>query len=218
MTQHSHSQAKEKRHGRTVVAGLIALSVGLLSTAGVYAALTAVATGSESVTSGTLLLTVGPDTGSVGFPASVTNMAPGDTMSTYVNLKNTGTLAGSGITLSTSALNSNPLTNGSIAGEGLNATITECSVAWTAAGACTGTSTVVLASTPVSTMLSTPTSLASSALAAGGAINHLQFTLGLSGTETSTNGVLPAATIQGLSNTVTFTFTESQRTPVSTNQ
>ena len=42
--------------------------------------------------------------------------------------------------------------------------------------------------------------------------------LGLVGTETSVNGVAPSPTIQGLSTTLTYTFTEQQRTGVATNQ
>jgi hypothetical protein len=46
----------------------------------------------------------------------------------------------------------------------------------------------------------------------------VQVSLGLVGAETSTNGVAPSPTIQGLSTTLTYTFTEQQRTGVATNQ
>jgi len=46
----------------------------------------------------------------------------------------------------------------------------------------------------------------------------VQFSLGLVATETSTNGVAPGSTIQGLTAALTFTFTEQQRTGVVTNQ
>ena len=54
-------------------------------------------------------------------------------------------------------------------------------------------------------------------LAASGQVAHLQFSLTLAGTETSTNGVLPSPTIQGLNTTVTWTFTEQQRAATTTN-
>lgn len=47
---------------------------------------------------------------------------------------------------------------------------------------------------------------------------HVRVSLGLVGTETSTNGVAPSPTIQGLSTTLTYTFTEQQRTGIATNR
>lgn len=55
-------------------------------------------------------------------------------------------------------------------------------------------------------------------IAATGQVAHVQVSLGLAATETSVNGVPPVATIQGLSTTLTYTFTEQQRTGVATNQ
>jgi spore coat-associated protein N len=189
-----------------------------LTGAGVFAALTATATGTSSVTSGTLLMTLTADGTSSGLPETVTNMAPGDVYNVYVNLNNTGTLASAaGMTLAASASPSNALTNGSVAGEGLDVAITQCSVAWSA-GSCGGTATTILAATALSS-LGTPVSLSNvPALAAStGSLAHLQFQLTLNGTETSTNGTLPAQTIQGLSTTVTWTFTELQRAGTTTN-
>ena len=129
-------------------------SVGLLATAGVYAGLSATATGAESVTSGTLNLTLTNDTGSVGFSNFTPKMAPGDTDNVYVNLNNTGTLASAaGMTLAVTGTPGNALTNGSVAGEGLTVTATQCSVAWTVAtGVCSGTTTPILANTQVSAL------------------------------------------------------------------
>lgn len=42
--------------------------------------------------------------------------------------------------------------------------------------------------------------------------------LGLTATENSVNGVAPASTVQGLATTLTYTFTEQQRTGTVTNQ
>ena len=135
------------------MAGLITMSVGLLASAGTYAGLSARATGAESVSSGTLNLTLSPDVG-VGFSNFTGKMAPGDTDNVYVNLNNTGTLASAaGMTLGVTGLPSTALTNGSVVGEGLNVTATQCSVAWTlATGVCSGTTTPILATTVVSAM------------------------------------------------------------------
>ena len=222
MSKHSHTSPKEgKGYGKIAVAGLLATSVGLLATAGVYAGLSATATGSESVSSGTLNMTLTADGTSSGFSTFTPKMAPGDTDNVYVNLNNTGTLASAaGLNLTVAGAPANALTNGSIAGEGLTVAATQCSVAWTlATGTCAGSTTTLLAPTQVSLAsaglaLSNVPALA----AATGQLAHVQVSLGLAGTETSVNGVAPASTIQGLSTTLTYTFTEQQRTGVSTNQ
>src|SRR5664279_1349185 len=153
MSQHRHTRMKAGRHGRAVVAGLFAMSVGLLTTAGVYAALSGVATGSEAVTSGTLNLTLSADVGA-GFSSFTGKMAPGDTDNVYVNLNNTGTLASAaGMTLWVAGTPANALTNGTAPGEGLTVTATQCSVAWTlATGVCSGTTTPILATAQISAM------------------------------------------------------------------
>ncbi len=220
MNQHRHTKPKERRHGRALAAGLFAVAVGLLATAGVYAALTGAATGTESVSSGTLNLTLTPDVGA-GFSNFTGKMAPGDTNNVYVNLNNSGSLASAaGMTLAVAGAPANALTDGSVPGEGLTVSATQCSVTWTlVSGSCAGTTTTLLAATPVSTLsggvaLSNIPALA----AATGQVGHVQISLGLTGTETSVNGVPPAKTIQGLSTTLTYTFTEQQRTGITTNQ
>jgi len=223
MSQHSHTRSKPRRHGRIVVAGLFAASIGLLTTAGVYAGLSGVATGAESVTSGTLNLTLSADSGA-GFSNFTPKMAPGDTDNVYVNLNNTGTLASAaGMTLWVAGTPANALTNGTAPGEGLTVTATQCSVAWTlATGTCAGTTTTILATRQISTMNTAGTAVALSnvpALAAAtGQVAHVQVSLGLVGTEVSTNGVAPTPSIQGLSTTLAYTFTEQQRLGAATNQ
>ncbi len=195
-----------------VVGGALALTFG-----GAFATLTANATGATSVTSGTLLLTLAKDGSSAGLPETISAMAPGDAYNVYVNLNNTGTLASAaGMTLGWSANPANALTNGSIANEGLAVAITQCSVAWSA-GSCSGTTTTILGTTPLSA--SNPVSLSNvpSLAASSGQLAHLQFQLTLAGNETSTNGTLPSPTIQGLSTTITWTFTETQRAGTTTN-
>ena len=218
MSKHSPTTPKERSYGKIAVAGLLTASVGLLATAGVYAGLSATATGAEQVTSGTLNLTLTPDVG-VGFSNFTGKMAPGDTDNVYVNLNNTGTLASAaGMTLAVTGTPANALTNGSVVGEGLTVTLTQCSRAWTlATGVCAGTTTSILAATPVHT-LATATALSNvpALAAATGKVAHLRVSLGLTATEKSTNGVAPASTVQGLSTTLTYTFTEQQRAGVAT--
>ncbi len=223
VSQHRHTRTKRSKSGKALLAGLFAASVGLLTTAGVYAALSGVATGSEAVSTGTLNLTLSPDVG-VGFSNFVNKMAPGDTNNVYVNLNNTGTLASAaGMTLWVAGTPLNALTDGTAAGEGLTVTASQCSVAWTlATGVCSGTTTSLLATTQISTINTSGTAVnlsgIPSLIAATGKVAHVQVSLGLVGNETSTNGVAPTPTIQGLSTTLAYTFTEQQRTGVATNQ
>jgi hypothetical protein len=222
VTKHIHTanEKKERSHGKIAVAGLLTMSVGLLAAAGVYAGLSATATGSEGVTSGSLNLTLSPDVG-VGFSNFTGKMAPGDTDNVYVNLNNTGSLASAaGMTLAVTGTPSNALTNGSVAGEGLTVAATQCSVAWTlATGVCSGLTTTILVPTQVSAM-ATPTALSNipALVASTGQVAHVQVSLSLAATETSVNGVAPAQTIQGLTTTLNYTFTEQQRTGIATNQ
>jgi hypothetical protein len=224
MSQNLHARRRDgRRHRRSVVAGLFAMAVGLLTAAGVYAALSGVATGSETVTSGTLNLTLSADVGA-GFSNFVPKMAPGDTDNVYVDLNNTGTLAtAAGMTLWVAGAPVNALTSGTAPGEGLTVTATQCSVAWTlATGVCSGTTTPILATAQISTFNTSATAVNLSnipALAASvGQVAHVQVSLGLVGTEVSTNGVAPSPTIQGLTTTLTYTFTEQQRAGIATNQ
>ncbi len=214
---------RSNHRARTLLAAFFALSVTLFSASAVYAGLTAQATGSEQVSSGTLNLTLSADTNSLGFSSFAAKMAPGDVDRVAVDLNNTVTLASlAGMTLWVAGNPDNALTNNAAAGEGLAVTLTQCSVAWTAAGACTGATTAILAQTQVSTMNTSGTAAAlsniPSLVGATGQVAHLRVSLTLVGTENSVNGVGPGTTIQGLSTTLTYTFTESQRAAATSNQ
>lgn len=212
--------AQKNKWGRRALAAGFAISLLGLTGAGVYAGLAATATSTSNVTSGTLLMTLTADGTSAGLPETISNMAPGDVYNVYVNLNNTGTLASAaGMTLGAAASPVNALTNGSISGEGLSVSITQCSATWVA-GACTlpATTTTILASTPLSSFGSAQAlSNVASLAASSGQLAHLQFSVTLAGTETSNNGTLPASTIQGLNTTITWTFTELQRAAATTN-
>lgn len=217
---HEGAARKKNRWGRRALAAAFAVSVLGFTGAGVYAGLSATATSTSSVTSGTLLMTLTADSTSAGLPETISNMAPGDVYNVYVNLNNTGTLASAaGMTLGAAASPANALTNGSVSGEGLSVSITQCSATWVS-GVCVSpaTTTTILASTPLSSF-STAQALSNvaSLAASSGQLAHLQFSLTLAGSEVSNNGTLPSQTIQGLSTTITWTFTELQRTAATTN-
>jgi len=204
------------------IAIVVAAALGgtALVSSSVFAALTASAnnTSGGSVTTGTLSLTQAPSgvsgiTG--GFATAITGMAPGDVINRYVDLTSNGTLNSASMTLGATGSGATALTTNGTAG--LQVTIKECSIAWTNAGACTGTQTTALASASVLS-LATPASLtlqANSLLS--GAVIHLQIGIALpAGNEVTVNGVFPGGTVQGLTTAVTWTFTETQRIATTT--
>jgi spore coat-associated protein N len=207
---------QQHRAGRKAAAVLFAGALLALTGTGVYAGLNAVATGTAAVTSGTLSLTLAAGTGSGGFPMTVSNMAPGDVVNTYVNVTNGSNLAGQALTLGVAGTGGTLLTTS--ATNGLQVAVTQCSVAWTATtGLCSGANTPLSALTAVSTLSGTPTTLVAGAVAPS-AVYRLQVEVMLPNqSETTTNGVPPSNSIQGLSTTLTFTFSENQRAAATTN-
>jgi hypothetical protein len=214
------------KRGQTILAGGFALSVLAFTGAGVYASLAATATGTSNISSGKLSLTLGTDSPSAGFPQTVSNMAPGDTANVLLKLNNNGSINNSGsLTLGASVAASTLLDSN--ATKGLQVTMTQCSQPWTGYTAgvqtpptCGGTATTVLAATPLSTLVSGPVGLSnvSGLTTAGSSLDNILFTLTLPNqSETTINGVVPANSIQGLSDTVTWTFAEAQRASTNTN-
>jgi len=209
-------------------AGSVALKVLLVATAAiggtalvsssVFTALTASATNTTggSVTSGTLKLeqaasTVTGITG--GFVTAIAGMAPGDTINRYVTLTNSGTLDAITPTLGLAGSPSTTLTSDGT--KGLQVAVNNCSVAWTNAGVCSGTTTAVMTSKSALAM-ATPQALTLTNTA--GFASNLQIAITLpNATENVLNGALPVGTIQGVNTTLTWTFSQSQRTGITTN-
>jgi hypothetical protein len=194
------------------IGGAVLVMVG----AGVWATLSATAfnTTPQQVTTGTLELTMA-DNG-VGFSQAITNMAPGDVVNRYVNLTNGGTLDAQALTLQVAATGSPALItdgSGGVTTKALHVTITSCSGSWApTTGVCTGTPAVVMASTVLSALSTTPVAVGSGVFTAT-AVQHLQVSVQLPDqAEVTINGTLPTNTIQGLSAYLTYTFAEAQRT------
>jgi hypothetical protein len=205
---------RTRRTGGGLV-GKILLSAALVMTAaavvgvGTFAVFTNTASVSQATSSGTVTLdrinTSGPNNRlSIG----AANIAAGDTIQRAVHVRNTGTLALSGVVLTTTAPTTSLLDTDTTTG--LQMVIDRCSVAWTESGAgppytytCGGTTSAVLASRPV-----IGTNLALSNLTLGaGADNFLRVTL-----------TLPSAapnTLQGQSSTISYAFTAAQRAAAS---
>ncbi len=209
-------------------AGSVALQVAIVATAAiggtalvsssVFTALTASATNTTggSVITGTLKLTQAASTVSGitgGFETAIADMAPGDTINRYVTLTNAGTLDAITPTLALSGTGSTLLTTDGT--KGLQVAVNNCSAAWTNAGACSGTTTAVMASTTALAM-ATPQALTLTNTA--GFASNLKISITLPNSDENVlNGALPEGTIQGLSTTLTWTFSQSQRTGVTTN-
>ena len=208
------------------VAGTVGVTVASTSAS---ASLDAIASNvtPQVIASGTLSLTTASNSGSSGFASTVTAMAPGDTFVFGLGLTN-GTMTAQNLYLSINdtATASTLLTTS--ATKGLTVTVKQCAVAWvisTGAGTCSGgagTATSITA-TPLSSLNTTTgggaeIQMMSTSLTASTTTYYL-FTLTLpsSITETTTNGVTPGGTIQGLSASITWKIRTTQRTATATN-
>jgi hypothetical protein len=212
-----HAKPAPRRNAKKTAAAIAA--AGLLVTAGgVYAGLTAIATNTtpETVSSGTLKLVMA-DNGA-GFSQNISNVAPGDVINRFVDVSNTGTLAAQNLTLGVTDSVGSLLSTS--ATKGLQVTVQSCSVAWVVnAVANTGTCADLLG--PTTVVAQTPMSTLGTQTLVNGAVAgpyHYMVSLQLPDqNETTTNGTLPAGTIQGLTASLTWTFSEAQRAATTTN-
>lgn len=190
----------------------LVVSLGVVGSAaavagmGTFGTFTSTTTSAEQVNSGTVAIALGA-AGSATNRLALTaaNIVPGDTISRALTLTNTGDQALAAIALTTSASTSSLLDTDAV--NGLQLTVTSCSVPWTEAGTspaftytCSGTQGTVLASRAVIT--ANQPLAASPALTAGGAA-HLVVTM-----------TLPQAadnTFQAKTSTIGFSFTGTQR-------
>jgi spore coat-associated protein N len=189
----------------------VLLSLGAVGTAaamaglGTFATFTSSTSASQSVASGTVTIGLGATGASTNrLTVAASNIAAGDTMQRSVDLVDSGTVNLASITLTTTASPTSALDTD--ATNGLQMVIDKCSNAWTEAGSspaftysCTGSTTTVLASRAV---IGSTMALSNLTMTAG-ATDHLRVTL-----------TLPSAspnTFQGLSSTVSYAFTATQR-------
>lgn len=198
-------------HGRSTTARVL-LSVAAvgaaasIATLGTFATFTSTTSVSHSVTTGTVVVTLGATGASTNrLNVSASGVVPGDTMQRSVNLINSGNQDFASVALTTTATTSSALDTD--ATNGLQMLIERCSVAWTESGSspaftytCSGTTSTVLASRAVigsSMTLSNLTSLTS------GITDNLRVTL------TMPSGA--GNTLQGLTSTIQYSFTATQR-------
>lgn len=190
-------------------AAMFVLAASLIGL-GAYASFTATTSGTQDVTAGTMTVELGGFGGNDRLSVAATNVAPGDTMQRSVDVKNTGSIDFSAVTLTTTAAPANVLTSN--ATNGLQLRVDKCSVPWTESGsspaftyACSGTTSAVLeGGTPGSSVPVLGASRAlSNLLLAATDVNHLRVTMTFPTTADDT--------YQGLSTTVTYRFDAAQR-------
>jgi spore coat-associated protein N len=190
-------------------AALLLLAAGLVAL-GAYATFTGSASVSQTISSGTVTIALGATGASTNrLNVNATDIAPGDTIQRSVDLSNTGTLDLASVTLTTTASPSSLLD--SDATNGLQMVISRCVSAWTESGSspaftytCSGGSTTVVSSRAV---IGTNVSLPGLSTLTSGGTDHLLVTLSFPSSAGNT--------FQGLSSTISYTFTGTQRAATS---
>ena len=216
----AHSQGRGRHRpssdgrgrGRKLLWTLAALGAAAgIAGLGTYATFTSTTSATQTATSGTVTIALGATGASTNrLTVNATGLVPGDTVQRSVDLIDSGNQSLASITLTTAASPSSLLDTD--ATHGLQMVIDRCSAAWTEAGTspaftytCSGTTSSVLASTAI---IGSNTALSNLTATTAGNTDHLRVTL----TFPSSAG----NTLQGLSSTITYTFTGTQR--AATNQ
>jgi predicted ribosomally synthesized peptide with SipW-like signal peptide len=200
----------EKSEPRSRLLGKLLLTLALLgitaalTSLGAFALFTDTQAVSQNVASGTVSLApIGTNGANNRLSVGASNIAAGDTIQRTVNVQNTGSIALSSVQLATTATTSSSLDTD--ATNGLQMVIDKCSVAWTETGGppytytCGGTTTSVLASSPVIVGASALNNITLTA----GANNFLRVTLTLPSSAPNS--------MQNQSSTIQYSFTATQR-------
>jgi spore coat-associated protein N len=212
--QRRRGTAKKLLASTALVGGALSLAFG-----GAFATFTdTVSAGPQTISSGKIVIATGPtNTAATGATAIV----PGDTITREIDLNSTGATANDatitlGFTANTSSLLNTDATNG------LQLAVTECSVAPTVAApvyTCGGTTTTVLASTPVSSLVATPAALPGLKSLVAGGKDYLLFTLtfpqsapgNLAVNPTACAGTGATENMEGCTSVLTYNFVATQR-------
>lgn len=200
-------------HGRRRFLWAAALlgSAASIAALGTYATFTSTTQATQTVSSGTVSIALGATGASTNrLTVNASGLVPGDTVQRSVDLINSGNQSLASITLTTSASPSSLLDSDTT--NGLQMVIDRCSVAWTEAGtgpaftySCSGTTSSVLASRAV---IGSGIALSNLTATTAGSTDHLRVTL------TFPSGA--GNTLQGLTSTITYAFSGTQR--AATNQ
>lgn len=208
---------------RFLKAGAVTTAIGgalLIFGNGVFAGLNATVSAANVANSGTLVLS--SSNNGVGFSQSVSNLAPGDVVNRYVTLNNGGTLDAQSLGLAVTATGTSTLITDGVApvtNKALTLAVFSCSGGtWNATtGVCSGTTNTEVSATTLSAFSAKKTFSVSPNLLSSGSVNlQLQLTLP-DQNETTVNGVAPSNSVQGGSVSLSYLFSEAQRTATTTN-
>ncbi|HLI00248.1 MAG TPA: TasA family protein [Acidimicrobiales bacterium] len=186
-------------------AGLVGAAAAVAGL-GTFGTFTSTTSASQTVAAGTVSIGLGTaGTATNRLTVGASNLVPGDTIQRQVQLSNNGNQALAGISLTTTASPSSLLDTD--ATNGLQLAVQSCPTAWTEAGTapaytytCSGTATTVLSSRPV---------IGSNLTLPG--LNSLRANASDNLVVTLTFPTTAGNTFQGLSDTINFSFTGTQR-------
>jgi len=185
--------------------GAVGVAAGMAGL-GTFATFTSSTSASHSVTTGTVTIALGATGAATNrLNVNATGVAPGDTMQRSFDITNSGSLNLASVTLTTTASTSSLLDTD--ATNGLQMVIDRCSTSWTESGSspaftytCGGSTSTVLASRAV---IGSTLSLSNLTVTTAGNTDHLRLTLTL---PTSAGN-----SFQGISSTISYAFTGTQR-------
>jgi spore coat-associated protein N len=192
-----------KVFGSIAVLGAAASVAGL----GTFATFTSSTSASQSISSGNVSIALGATGAATNrLTVNATNIVPGDAIQRSVDLTSSSSDPLGSVSLTTTASPSSLLDTD--ATNGLQMTITSCSVPWTESGTspaftytCSGSTSTVVASRAV---IGSNISLSGlNVLSSASGTDHLRVALSLPSSAGNT--------FQGLSSTVTYAFTGTQR-------
>ena len=190
-----------KVFGSIAVLGAAASVAGL----GTFASFTSSTSASQAISSGSVAIALGATGPANRLTVAASGLVPGDTVQRAVDLTSNSTDPLGSVSLQTSGTPNNALLTDA---NGLTVKVDKCSAAWTESGTapaytytCTGTNTNVL----IASAVGNTTSLSGlAALSSGSSTDHLLVTLALPAAATNA--------LQGLSTSITYAFTGTQRT------
>lgn len=203
-----------KNHGsrtKKVLLSIAALGCAAgIAGLGTFATFTSTTSASQQVSSGTVTIALGATGAATNrLTVNASGIVPGDTMQRSFDLANSGSQDLASVTLTTTASPSSLLDTD--ATNGLQMVVDKCSVAWTESGSspaftysCSGTTSTVLATRAV---IGSSIALSNLGVTTAGATDRLRLTLTLPSTAGNT--------FQGLTSTVSYSFTGTQRAATS---
>jgi spore coat-associated protein N len=195
--------------GKLLASAALVAAAASVAGLGTYGAFTSTTAATASAGSGTVTIALGAAGAANRLAVASTGLVPGDTVQRAATLTNSGNQDLAAVTLTTAATTSSVLDTDTT--YGLQVAIDKCSVPWTELGTapaytytCSGTTTPVLATSP---LIGANLALAGLASVTAGGTDNLRVT-----------ATLPASAgngLQGKSSVVDFTFTGTQRSAAS---